>query len=134
MKAPDFMHDWLAKLTRPFWKRYVDGGNSRKAKIKEMLEGKMAGTSAHLSFRAGHDGPRGDIRGVYPIKLGGMGRCYRCGEIVSNLALHEARCEQWTEFGEPVLKELAEADIESNITLPPGDVAQITDTGRGNRG
>ena len=133
MKAPDFMHNWLAAIFRPGWKKYVDGGNSRKAKIKEMLDEKMAGTGGRLSFRAGNDGPRGDIKGVYPIKLGGIGTCPTCGEIVPNLALHAARCGKWDDFGNPVLDELKKADIESNITLPPGDVAQITDTGRSNR-
>ena len=39
MKAPEWMHNWLAKLTRPGWKCYVDTGNSleRTARIKEML-------------------------------------------------------------------------------------------------
>ena len=72
MKAPEWMHRCLAKLTGPGWKRYVDTGNSleRRARIKEMLE------------------------------------------------------------KEKILKELAEADWESNITLDPGTVRQIRDTGR----
>ena len=35
---------------------------------------------------------------------------------------------------ERILKELAEADLESRITLDPGTVRQIRDTGRSNRG
>ena len=72
-----------------------------------------------------------------PVKLGGMGRCYKCGEFVSNLALHEARCGQWTEFSDstdPVLKELARADLESRIILDPKMAERTTDTKRKIRG
>ena len=76
MKAPEWMHDWLAKLTGPGWKWHAEKSASveRNKRIKEMLS------------------------------------------------------------KERVLKELAEADRESNITLPPGDVKQITDTGRSIKG
>ena len=64
------------------------------------------------------------------VKFGGPGICPTCGEIVANLALHAARCGKYDYFGEPILKELAEANIESNIELDPGTVRQIQDTGR----
>ena len=106
MKAPEWMHRWLAKLAGPGWKRYVNTGNSleRKARIKEMLEKEKV-----LKQMAEADKQR--------VKFGGPGTCPTCGEIVSNLALHAAMCGKWDDFGNPVLSELAEADRESNIRL-----------------
>ena len=76
MKAPEWMHEWLAAIFQPIWEWHAkpNASSERQKRIKEMLE------------------------------------------------------------KEKVLKELAEADWESNITLDPGTVRQIKDTGRSNRG
>ena len=106
MKAPEWMHEKIRAIFRPFWRVYVDSGNSleRKARIKEMLEKEKI-----LKQMAEADKQR--------VKLGGPGICPTCGEIVANLALHAAMCGKWDDFGNPVLSGLAEADRESNIKL-----------------
>lgn len=119
MKAPEYLHEKLAAIFRPIWKWRArpSASTERNKRIREMLEKERI-----LKELAKAD--------KQPVKLGGMGRCYRCGEIVSNLALHEARCGQWDDFGNPVLSELEKADRESRITMDPGTVRQIQDTGR----
>ena len=76
MKAPEYLHEKLAAIFRPFlrWHAKPNKNTERNKRIKEMLE------------------------------------------------------------KEKILKELAEADRESNITLDPGTVRQIRDTGRSLKG